>query len=139
MMIMDVGDYFANGRKRCDRFDTADCSTRQWATSLATLRAICRDIGLSEPVKWGYPYYIHTERNIALLGAFPGGFRPDFMNPALLNDTEGVLEKQGPNSQAAGSLRFTDSADVVVREPIIRAYAGATNGACRGRHAAAQD
>jgi len=61
------------------------------------------------------------------------------MNPALLNDTEGVLEKQGPNSQAAGSLRFTDSADVVVREPIIRAYAGATNGACRGRHAAAQD
>jgi hypothetical protein len=46
MMTMDVGDYFANGRKRCDRFDTADCSTRQWATILTILRAICRDIGL---------------------------------------------------------------------------------------------
>ena len=122
MMITEAGDYFAKGCGRCDRFDTVDCSALQWGGGLAALRKICRAMGLTETVKWGHPCYMHAGRNIALLGAFRADFRLNFMNASLLNDSDGVLEKQGENSQTAGSLRFTDLADVVAREPIIRAY-----------------
>jgi uncharacterized protein YdeI (YjbR/CyaY-like superfamily) len=44
------------------------------------------------------------------------------MNPGLLDDTEGVLEPQGPNSRTPGVIRFTDVKQVGEREPVIRAY-----------------
>ncbi len=54
-MINDLDDYFSKGCGRCDRFDTADCSTRQWIHGLETLRKICLDCRLDEVVKWGHP------------------------------------------------------------------------------------
>jgi uncharacterized protein YdeI (YjbR/CyaY-like superfamily) len=44
------------------------------------------------------------------------------MNPGLLRDTEGVLERQGPNTQTPGMLRFTAVARVSELAPVIRAY-----------------
>lgn len=70
----------------------------------------------------GPPTYMHADRNIALFGAFRGDFRLSFMNPGLLDDTEGVLETQGPNSRTPGVIRFTDVKQVGEREPVIRAY-----------------
>ena len=124
MMITDVKDYFTQGCGRCDRFATPDCSARRWIDGLNDLRRICRDTGLKETVKWAHPCYVHAGRNIALIGAFREDFRLNFMNPALLDDTAGVLERQGDNSRTAGSLKFTDSAQVAEREPIIRDYLG---------------
>lgn len=105
-MITDIEDYFTRGCGRCDRFDTPDCSTRLWAGGLAALRELCRGAGLSEHVKWGHPCYMHAGRNIAIIGAFRGDFRITFFNGALLSDPEGLLERQGPNSQTADALRF---------------------------------
>jgi uncharacterized protein YdeI (YjbR/CyaY-like superfamily) len=65
---------------------------------------------------------MHAGRNIALFGAFRNDFRLSFMNPSLLNDSEGVLEPQGPNSQTPSMIRFTAVEQVGEREPIIRAY-----------------
>jgi uncharacterized protein YdeI (YjbR/CyaY-like superfamily) len=121
-MISDPDDFFTKGCGRCDRYETPDCSTRLWIDGLNALRRICLDMGLREAVKWGHPCYMHTGRNIALLGAFRGDFRLNFMNPGLVEDTEGVLERQGPNTQTPGMLRFTKSACVVEMEPVIRAY-----------------
>lgn len=121
-MITDIEDYFTKGCGRCERFATADCSTRQWITGLEDLRRICLDAGLTETVKWAHPCYMHADRNIAVIGAFRGDFRISFMNAALLQDPEGVLEKQGPNTQHADCLRFTDNAQVAQREPVLRAY-----------------
>jgi uncharacterized protein YdeI (YjbR/CyaY-like superfamily) len=121
-MITDAEDFFTKGCGRCERFATPDCSTRLWISGLNDLRRICLDMGLEEVVKWAHPTYMHAGRNIALMGAFRGDFRLSFMNPGLLNDTEGVLETQGPNSQTPGTLRFTDVAQVGKLEPVIRAY-----------------
>ncbi len=121
-MIDDPDEYFTKGCGRCARFATPDCSARQWIAGLDRLRRICLDMGLRETVKWAHPTYMHAGRNIAILGAFRGDFRLSFMNPALLEDTEGVLEPQGPNSRTPGTIRFTDVAQVGHMEPVIRAY-----------------
>lgn len=121
-MITQIEDYFTKGCGRCDRFDTPDCSTRRWQGGLADLRAICRQAGLTETVKWGHPCYMHAGRNIAIIGALRGDFRLNFFNAALMRDPDGILEKQGPNTRHAGMIRFTDNAQVAELAPIIRAY-----------------
>ncbi|MDG1376689.1 MAG: YdeI/OmpD-associated family protein [Yoonia sp.] len=121
-MITNPADYFTKGCGRCTRFETPECSTRLWTDGLVALRQICTDTGLIETVKWSHPCYTHNGRNIAILGAFRTNFRLTFMNAALLKDADGVLEKQGPNSQTAGMISFTDRGEVASLEPTLRAY-----------------
>ena len=121
-MITDIEDYFLKGCGRCERFDTPDCSTRQWETGLLDLRRICSETGLFESLKWGHPCYVYAGRNVAIIGAFRGDFRLSFFNAALMKDPEGILEKQGPNTQHNDMFRFTDVAHVAPRETIIRSY-----------------
>lgn len=121
-MITDIEDYFVKGCGRCARFATPDCSTRRWADGLNDLRRICRESGLVETVKWGHPCYRHADRNIAIIGAFRGDFRLSFFNAALMNDPDGVLEKQGPNTRHRDMIRFTDNAQVARMEPTILSY-----------------
>lgn len=121
-MITQVEDYFTQGCGRCDRFATADCSTRTWAAGLADLRRLCLAAGLEETVKWGHPCYRHAGRNIALIGALRGDFRLNFFNAALMKDPAGLLERQGPNTRHPDSIRFTDPARVTTLNPVITAY-----------------
>ena len=121
-MFTDIEDFFTLGCGRCARFATAECSTRRWIIGLNGLRRICRDIGLEETVKWAHPCYAHAGRNIVLIGALRGDFRLNFFNAGLMKDPEGVMERQGPNTQAPDSIRFTDVAQVAAREAILRAY-----------------
>lgn len=121
-MITNPDDFFTKGCGRCARFATADCSTRPWIDGLNDLRRICLDLGLEETVKWAHPCYMHAGRNIAIFGAFRGDFRLSFMNPGLLVDSEGVLERQGPNSRTPGMIRFTAAEQVGERRAVIRAY-----------------
>ncbi len=121
-MIHDVGDYFAKGCGRCDRFATADCSTRLWLPGLLVLRRIACAAGLTEVAKWGHPTYMHAGRNIAIIGAFRGDFRLTLFNAALLQDPDHVLERQGPNTRHADCFRFTDTAAPARLESVIRAY-----------------
>ena len=121
-MITDPDDFFTKGCGRCDRFATPDCSTRRWIAGLDDLRRICLDLGLQETVKWAHPCYMHAGRNIAIFGAFRTDFRLSFLNAGLLQDTEGVLEPQGPNSQTPSMIRFTAVGQVGERAPVIRAY-----------------
>lgn len=121
-MISDIEDYFARGCGRCARFATPECSTRTWSRGLDGLRRICLAAGLAETVKWGHPCYMHAGRNIAIIGAFRDSFRLTFMNAALMQDPEGVLEKQGPNARHPDTIRFTDASRVAKLERTIRAY-----------------
>ena len=121
-MITEIEDFFTLGCGRCDRFATPECSTRRWIVGLNGLRGICRDMGLSEHVKWGHPCYMHAGRNIVLIGALRGDFRLGFFNSALMKDPDGVMEKQGPNTQNPDSIQFTDVGQVAEREAILRAY-----------------
>ena len=121
-MITDVEDFFSKGCGRCERFATPDCSTRKWIGGLNELRRICRDSGLVESVKWAHPCYMHGDRNIAIIGAFRNDFRLTFFNAALMQDPEGLLEKQGPNTRYPDMIRFTDNDRVATLEPAIRSY-----------------
>lgn len=122
MMITDIEDYFSRGCGRCERFATPACSTRPWVEGLLALRRLCRDLGLVEAVKWGHPCYMHAERNIALIGALRDDFRLSFFDAALMKDAAGVLERAGPNTRHADTMRFTSNAQVEARAPVIRAY-----------------
>lgn len=121
-MITDIEDFFSSGCGRCARFATADCSTRLWAGGLQDLRRICLSTGLSERVKWGHPCYMHAGRNIAIIGAFRGDFRLSFFNAALMQDPEGVLERQGPNTRHPDAIRFADNAQPAAMKPVILSY-----------------
>ena len=121
-MITQIEDYFRDGCGRCTRFATPDCSARLWAEGQAALRQICRELGLTEVVKWGHPCYMHAGRNIAIIGAFRGDFRLTFFNAALLRDPMGLMERQGENTQHPDMIRFTDSAQVAARAATIAAY-----------------
>jgi uncharacterized protein YdeI (YjbR/CyaY-like superfamily) len=122
ILITDIEDYFVKGCGRCSRFETADCSVRQWQDGLLLLRRICLEAGLDEVVKWGHPCYIYEGRNIALMGALRGDFRLSFMNASLLKDSENVLEKPGPNSQHPNMICFDSTEAVAQMEPILVAY-----------------
>ena len=121
-MITAIEDYFTKGCGRCERFATADCSTRQWAQGLNELRQICAEAGLTEKVKWGHPCYLHRDRNIVIFGAFRGDFRLTFFNAALMKDPYGVLERQGANTRHPDMIRFVDSAHVAKMKPVILSY-----------------
>ncbi len=121
-MITEIEDYFSLGCGRCERFATADCSTRRWIGGLLALRKICIDLKLIETVKWAHPCYMHKDRNIAIFGAFRDDFRLSFFNAALMKDPEGVLERQGPNTRHPDMIRFTDNSQVAAMEGTIRSY-----------------
>jgi len=122
MMITDIEDYFVKGCGRCERFSKPDCSTRQWIAGLKRLREICRSQGLIETLKWAHPCYMHADRNIVIMGAFRGDFRLSFFNAALMRDPEGILQKQGANTQYPDMIRFTDNAQVAELKPVIISY-----------------
>lgn len=121
-MITEIEDYFSVGCGRCERFATADCSTRKWADGLLALRRICVAAGLVETVKWAHPCYMHRNRNIAIIGALRTDFRLSFFNAALMKDPKGVLERQGPNTKHPDMIRFTDNAQVLAMEQVVRSY-----------------
>lgn len=121
-MITAIEDFFTKGCGRCDRFDTPACSAQVWGEGLKQLRRICLDLKLVETVKWGHPCYMFGDRNIVLFGALRGDFRLAFFNAALMKDPQGVLEKQGPNTQHPDVIRFTDSAQVKAMKDTIVAY-----------------
>ncbi len=121
-MISNIEDFFVDGCGRCERFATADCSARRWAGGLAELRRICLGAGLVETVKWGHPCYLHADRNIAVVGALRGDFRLSFFNAALMTDPQGLLEKQGPNTQHKDVLRFVSNSQPAELAPTIHAY-----------------
>ena len=66
----------------------------------------------------GHPCYMAAGRNIVIIGAFRGDSRLTFFNAGLMADPAGVLKRQGPNTQVAGMIRFTDTAQVMARESI---------------------
>lgn len=121
-MISDIEDYFSKGCGRCERFATPDCSTRQWHNGLTELRRICLSSGLVETVKWGHPCYMHADRNVVIVGAHRSDFRISFFYAALMKDSNGVLEKQGPNTQHADMIRFTENTQVAEMEPVLLKY-----------------
>jgi len=79
---------------------------------MTALRPTLLACGLDEAIKWNKPCYSHDGKNIAIMQEMKGFLALMFFKGALLADTAGVLESQGPNSRSASRICFTSVADV---------------------------
>lgn len=97
-MITVVDDFFAKGCLRGDRFATRlarhACGKPGWRRYAKT------DLTLVETTKRGHPCYMHTERNLVLLGALREDFRLTFFNAALMKDPKGSWKNKAPTHAA---------------------------------------
>ena len=108
-------NYFKKGCGRCTRYDTFDCSAHKWSSGLKMLRSICLGAELTETLKWSHPCYMHSKRNVVILGAFIKDFRLNFFQAGLLEDPFKLLQKRSENSEVADCLKF-DHVDQVIEQ-----------------------
>jgi uncharacterized protein YdeI (YjbR/CyaY-like superfamily) len=95
---------------------------QRWQEEIEKLRPIALSCGLTEELKWGCPCYNFEGDNIVLIHVFKEYCALLFFKGALLSDTHGVLIQQTENVQSARQMRFTNVAEVVEVEPVIKAY-----------------
>jgi len=94
----------------------------KWRDEMTGLRPVLLGRGLTEEIKWGKPCYSHDGKNIAILQEMKDFLSLMFFKGALLDDPEGVLEDQGPNSRSARRIRFTSLDDVDRLTGVVAAY-----------------
>jgi uncharacterized protein YdeI (YjbR/CyaY-like superfamily) len=96
--------------------------SKKWREELVQLRTIVLDCELTEELKWGNPCYTFQESNIVLIHAFKEYCALLFFKGALLKDADGILIQQTKNVQSARQIRFTSIQEIIVMEPILKAY-----------------
>lgn len=121
-MNPQVDNYLAVGCGRCPLGGTPDCKVHNWPDVLAKLRAILLETALTEEVKWSVPCYTFDGKNVLIMSALKEHCALGFFKGALLKDPQGILIQPTKNSQADRQLRFTDVAQVVELESIVKAY-----------------
>lgn len=109
--------------------------SEMWPDEMAALRPILLGAGLSEEIKWRKPCYTHDGKNIAIVQEMRDFLSLMFFKGALLDDPEGILEDQGPNSRSARRIVFTSVEEVEDRAAAVSAYvADAIQVEQEGRH-----
>lgn len=105
-----------------DDVDAYLAASQRWPAEVAALRTLLIGCGLDESVKWGKPCYSHDDTNIVLMQEMKHFLALMFFKGALLDDTEGVLHDQGPNSRSARRMQFTSVDEVRRLADIVPAY-----------------
>jgi uncharacterized protein YdeI (YjbR/CyaY-like superfamily) len=93
--------------------------TPHWRDEATKLRAILLRCGLEEAIKWAKPCYASQGRKIAIIQPMKNFLALLFFEGALLDDPEGLLQAQGPNTRAARRLCFTTPKQVTQRKTAI--------------------
>ena len=96
--------------------------SQKWPDEMTQLRSILVGGGLTEEIKWGKPCFSHEGHNIVIMQEMKEFLALMFFKGALLDDTAGVLEEQGPNSRSALRMRFTSVDDVSRLTDTLKAY-----------------
>lgn len=94
----------------------------RWPAEIALLRPLLLECGLREEIKWGKPCYCLDDANIVLIQEFSDHLALMFFKGVLLDDPEGVLHDQGPNSHAAKRLKFASTEEVETLSDVVTAY-----------------
>ena len=95
---------------------------KQWQVEFEALRTIMLDCQLTEELKWGKPCYTFENSNIVLIHGFKEYCALLFHKGVLLKDPRRILVQQTENVQAARQIRFTDVAEIIALEPVLKAY-----------------
>ncbi len=117
-----IDDFLQEGCGRCPLGGTPECKVHTWSSELKLLRKIVLSSGLTEELKWKQPCYTLDGKNVVIVSAFKDSAILSFFKGALLNDSEGILEKAGENSQSARLLRFTSTKSIRAVESTLKAY-----------------
>ena len=117
-----VDNYFIEGCGRCSLVGTPQCKVHNWQVEMQHLRMILNDCGLTEDLKWSMPCYTFQGKNVVMLAAFREYCSINFFKGALLKDEQGILVKQGENSQVTRLFKATDIQTVIENELHIKAY-----------------
>lgn len=96
--------------------------SRKWPLEMEALRPVLLGSGLAEEIKWGKPCYSHDGRNIVIVQEMKELLALMFFKGALMDDPEGVLEEQGPNSRSARRISFTSTDDVTRLTDTVKSY-----------------
>ena len=108
-----------------EHFDDVDAylaASTGWPDEIRALRTILLGCDLDEAIKWGKPTYAHGGANLVIVQEFKKFLALLFVKGALLDDTEGVLHDQGPNSRSGKRMQFTSVDDVRRLAEVIPAY-----------------
>jgi uncharacterized protein YdeI (YjbR/CyaY-like superfamily) len=116
-----VDSYLRDGCGRCEHYRTPQCKVHLWTKPLVALRALVREAGLVEALKWGSPTYAVDGKNVLMILSFRESCALSFLQGAALTDADGILERAGPNSQFARLFRVKTADDVKRREGSLRA------------------
>jgi len=114
-----VDDYLNQGCGRCRLGGTPECKVHPWRKELDQLRQMMLDSGLVEEIKWGVPCYCLEGKNIAVVAALKDFCSLSFFKGAGLPDPQGILEKPGPNSQAARLVKITSCSQIEKLRPAL--------------------
>lgn len=97
-------------------------NSKTWQEEMKLLRSIVLDCQLMETLKWKTPCYTYNNKNVVLINRFKSYCELGFFKGALLSDTYSLLMQHGENSQSSRSIKFTNVADILEKEPQIKAY-----------------
>jgi uncharacterized protein YdeI (YjbR/CyaY-like superfamily) len=125
MNTTSVDSFLRDGCGRCEHYQTPQCKVLQWTAPLEALRALVRDAGLVEEMKWGAPAYTLGGKNVVMLGALKGSCAIGFFEGAALPDPSGLLVAPGPNSHHARQVHVRTAAEVEAHAPALRALIAA--------------
>ena len=92
--------------------DTIIERSETWSAEMAALRRVLLATGLTEEVKWRQPCYTHDGANIVIMGEMKRALTLGFFKGELLDDPDGVMADNGPNSRSARRVHFTSVDDV---------------------------
>ena len=92
-----------------------------WPAEISALRPLLLGAGLDETIKWGKPCYSHGAENVAIMQEMKDFLALMFFKGALLDDPDGVLEAQGPNSRSARRVCFSSAEQVERRSATVKA------------------
>lgn len=95
---------------------------KQWKAELEQLRTILIDCGLTEDLKWKQPCYSFKGKNICIIGGFKDFCVLSFFKGVLLQDTAGILVKQGENTQSARIVKITELEQIATLKATLKAY-----------------
>ncbi len=96
-------------------------NAKLWREEALALRDVLIGCGLDEEMKWGKPCYVHEGANICIIQRMKDFLALMFFKGALIDDPDGVLEPQGPNSRSAFRVTLTSVKDVSRKKKSVKA------------------
>lgn len=96
--------------------------TERWLAETSLLRKTLLECGVREEIKWNKSCFTYQGKNICIIQNMKGFLALLFFNGVLLDDPEGLLEIQGPNSRSDCRMRFTNSQGITQQTHWIKAF-----------------